>query len=255
MSLHRVILYEYPFNERIRAYLRLEYLFDRLFFLVRGDDMREHQIAVSSLFDILEVCERTDVKSSILHDLERQRATLAPLRGHPDVDQGALDAMLSEMERVAGALSAQGKTGQALRDNEWLASLRGRLTVAGGATQVEMPSFHAWQHKPAETRRADMKRWIEPLQALAEGLALALRILREAGARSPAIAEQGGYQQMLGGKPYQLLRVWVAPEQGVFPEISANKHMIWIRFATQDGELKPQSVSRDVSFDMSLCAL
>jgi cell division protein ZapD len=30
--------------------------------------------------------------------------------------------------------------------------------------------------------------------------------------------------------------------------------MIWIRFSTQDGELKPQQVGRDVRFEMSLCA-
>jgi len=41
----------------------------------------------------------------------------------------------------------------------------------------------------------------------------------------------------------------------VFPEISANKYMIWIRYATQDGELKPQPVARDVPFSMSLCSI
>ena len=31
---HRVILYEYPFNERIRTYLRLQQLFERLGVLI-----------------------------------------------------------------------------------------------------------------------------------------------------------------------------------------------------------------------------
>jgi len=248
-----VILYEYPFNERVRAYLRLEYLFDRLFFLVRGDDKRQHQIAVSSLFDILDSLERTDVKGAILQDLERQRAGLAPLRGHPEVAQDALEAMLGDMERVVGVLTSQGKTGQALRDNEWLVSLRGRLSVAGGATPMDMPSFYAWQQKPAEVRRADLARWIDSLMGLCEGLALVLKLLRENGAKSQAMAAQGAYQQMLGGKIFQLLRVWIDPAEGVFPEISANKYMIWIRFSTQDGELKPQQVIRDVPFEMSLC--
>lgn len=250
-----MILYEYPFNERVRAYLRLEYLFDRLFFLVRGDDMRAHQIAVSTLFDVLDVLERTDVKGAILQDLERQRAGLAPLRNHPGVAQEVLEGMLGDMERVIGVLTAQGKIGQALRENEWLTSLRGRLSVTGGATQMDMPSFYAWQHKPAEVRRADLARWTDSLMGLCEGLTLALRMLRENGARSQAVAEQGAYQQMLGGKQHQLLRVWIDPAHGVFPEISANKYMIWIRYATQEGELKPQPVTRDVPFSMSLCSI
>ena len=250
-----MILYEYPFNERVRAYLRLEYLFDRLFFLVQCDDMRVHQIAVSALFEILDVLERTDVKGSILQDLERQRMALAPLRGHPGVAQDVLESMLGDMERIIAVLTAQGKTGQALRDNEWLASLRGRLSVAGGATQMDVPSLYAWQHKPVEARRADMNRWIDPLKGLWDGLALTLRLLRENGVKSQAVAEQGAYQQMLGGKTYQMLRVWVDPAQGAFPEISANKYMIWIRYSFQDGEIKPQPVGRDIRFEMSLCAV
>lgn len=83
---------------------------------------------------------------------------------------------------------------------------------------------------------------------------MALRLLRESGRRADIAAEQGGYQQMLAGKIYHLLRVWVDPSLGVFPEISANKYMVWIRFSTQDGEVKPQQVSRDVAFQMSLCS-
>ncbi len=70
------------------------------------------------------------------------------------------------------------------------------------------------------------------------------------------MAEQSGYRRTRwAASPSSCCASPVAPERSVFPEISANKHMIWIRFATQDGELKPDPVSRDVSFDMSLCVL
>lgn len=249
-----MILYEYPFNERVRAYLRLEYLFDRLAFFAAEGDARLHQVAVISLFDILDVCERTDMKGAVLQDLERQRLNLAALREHPDVDPAALDAMLREIERVFTALSVAGKTGQSLRENEWLSSLRGRLAMPSGATQVDMPSYYAWQTKAESLRLADLHNWMQPFQPLQEGLALALRLLRESGRRGEAVAEQGAYQQMLNGKPHQLLRVWVDPGSACFPEISANKYMVWIRFSSQDGDLKSQQVARDVSFKMSLCA-
>lgn len=248
-----VIVFEYPFNERIRAYLRLEYLFDGLFFFAREGDSRQHQVAVSSLFDLLDVCERTDVKGAVLQDLERQRVALVGLRDHPGVAQDALEGMLRELEKVVAALAAPGKTGQSLRENEWLTSLRGRLSVPGGATQVDMPSYYAWQHKPEAARCADLQAWLAPFIALHDGLTLALRLLRESGRKADIVAEQGAYQQMLGGKQYQLLRVWIDPDQGVFPEISANKYMIWIRFSTQDGEFKPQQVARSIPFQMTLC--
>ncbi|AUT45838.1 cell division protein ZapD [Achromobacter sp. AONIH1] len=248
-----MIVYEYPFNERIRAYLRLEYLFDRLFFFAREGDFRQHQVAVTALFDLLDACERTDIKGALLQDLERQRLALGALRDHPGVAQDALEGMLREMEKVAQTLSATGKTGQSLRENEWLTSLRGRLSVAGGAIQVDMPSYYSWQHKPQAARCADLQAWTAPFVPLYDGLTLALRLLRESGRKSDTVAEQGAYQQMLGGKQFQMLRVWVDPAHGVFPEISANKYMIWIRFSTQDGDFKPQPVARDVPFQMTLC--
>ena len=247
-----MILYEYPFNERIRAYLRLEYLFDRLFFFARPGDPRNHQIAVSTIFDILDAIERTDIKTSVLQDVERQRLQLAALRNHPGVAQDALEATLADMERTSAALSAQGKAGQSLRENEWLGSLRGRLAVPGGASHIEMPSYHAWQNKPDEARCADLSGWMQPLRPLYEGVVTGLRLLRESAAASDVVAQQGAFQQMLGGRTHQLMRVWVDPQFGVFPEISANKYMIWIRFSIQDGETKPQQVTRDIPFRLSL---
>jgi len=250
-----VILFEYPFNERVRSLMRLEYLFDRLTFFAQPGDARLHQIAFGALFDLLDATERADMKSSVLQDLDRQRVALSALQDHPGVDTTALQDTLTQMDRVTANLIATGKTGQTLRDNDWLVSLRGRLAVPGGGTQVDMPSFHAWQCRAVAERCADLQKWIEPLQPLKEGISMVLGMLRESTQPEPVIGPQGAFQKMLGGKVYQLLRVWVSDSEQIFPEISANKYMVWIRFATQDGELRPQPVVKDVSFKMALCSL
>lgn len=247
--------FEYPFNERVRTWIRLEYLLDRLMFFASPGDARMHQVAFSTLFDVLDATERTDVKGGIMQDLERQRITLTQLQGHPGVDVQALDEVIGQIDGAIGALSRQGRTGQVLRENEWLTSLRGRLSVPGGGTQVDMPSFHAWQCKDVERRCADLRTWIEPLLPLQQGIGLVMRLLRDSGTREAATARQGAYQQMLGGKSYQLFRVWLDDGLGVFPEMSANKYMVWIRFSEQDGVIKPQPVLRDVPFRFALCAL
>lgn len=249
----RVILYEYPCNERIRSLLRVEHLFDRLFFFAKGEDVRCHQISMATLFELLEISERTDLRGAIVQDLERQRASLSGLRQHPGVDEKRLDAMLEEIAAVAGELGAQGRVGQNLRDNEWLASLRGRLAVPGGSSPVDMPSFHAWQLKTFEERSRDIKTWVEPFMPLYRGMALILRMLRESGDVRDMVAPDGAYQEMLGGKTYQLLRVWVDGSLRVFPEISANKYVIWVRFAMQGEDLKPQPVGIDTPFRLACC--
>jgi cell division protein ZapD len=158
------------------------------------------------LFDLLDATERTDMKGTVLQDLERQRGVLQSLRDHPGVEPKTLAEMLVEIERVITTLNAAGKTGQELRANEWLSSLRGRLAVPGGGTQVDMPSFHAWQYRTEAQRCNDLQRWMSSLMPLQAGISMVMRLLRETGQPTDAVAPQGAYQQMLAGKTYQLLR-------------------------------------------------
>ncbi|MGB6242395.1 MAG: cell division protein ZapD [Castellaniella sp.] len=250
-----MILYEYPCNERVRTLLRVEYLFDRLFYFMRGEDAHHHQIAMAALFDLLDVCERADVRTAVLQDLDRHRSALSALREHPGVDRTTVDNLLDEIQAVSAALAGQGRIGQCLRDNEWLASLRGRITMPGGSSSVDLPSYYAWQIKAPDARMHDLQGWIDPLLPLHRAMALILQLLRDAGDARDQMASQGAYQEMLGGKTFQLLRVWVDPQLQVFPEISANKYVIWVRFSAQDNVLKPQPVSRDIAFRLARCNL
>lgn len=248
-----MILYEYPCNERVRAFLRVEYLFDRLCYFMEGDDPHLHQVAVTTLFEILDVCERSDLRGMILQDIERQRAALSALREHPGVSGHLLDSMLNELQDVTNQLAAQGRVGQSLKENDWLCSLRGRLSIPGGCSQVDIPSYYAWQSRPVSERRADLQEWSQAFKPLRDALVLVLRLLRDAGDVLEHTAHEGNYQEMLGGKSFQLLRVWVDEAAGVFPEMSANKYVLWVRFALQGTSNKPTPLTRDIHFKLARC--
>ena len=55
-----VILFEHPFNERVRTYLRLEHLFRRFEVLVQRDHPIDHHFGFATLFEIVEVGGRSD---------------------------------------------------------------------------------------------------------------------------------------------------------------------------------------------------
>jgi cell division protein ZapD len=82
-----------------------------------------------------------------------------------------------------------------------------------------------------------------------------LRLLRESAHHSVQTARQGSFQQPLGGKTYQMVRVRLDPATGAIPEISANKYLLWIRFTLQDGDLRPRPFEGSVAFDLGLCNL
>ena len=91
-----MILYEYPFNERIRTYLRLEHLFRRLSELVSRDSALDHHYALSTIFEVMDVGARADLKSDLLKDLEKQRQVLNAFRGNPVISERALDAVVHQ---------------------------------------------------------------------------------------------------------------------------------------------------------------
>jgi cell division protein ZapD len=249
-----LILYEYPFNERIRTLLRLEDLYEKFTFFLHQEHALQHHVALSTIFEMLEVAGRADLKSDLLQELERQKHTLIGFKSNPNVEARRLDEILLELERISTALmAAQGKTGQNVRDNEWLMSIRGRTIIPGGACEFDLPSYYAWQHRSAQQRFDDISEWFSPLLPLFEALNLVLRLLRESGSTSKIIAQSGTYQQMLQGKVYQMLRLTIDEELNCIPEISANKYMLWVRFGCHDGSIKPKTFDGDVPFELTLC--
>lgn len=249
-----MIVYEYPFNERIRTLLRLEDLYEKFSFFVQQAHPLQHHVALSTIFEMLEVTGRADLKSDLLQELERQKQTLLGFKSNPNVQAERLDAILAEVDRVSTALiGAQGKTGQHVRDNEWLMSIRGRTIIPGGACEFDLPSYYAWQQRPAEQRLADIANWFAPLEPLFDAIGIVLRLLRESGRSVKIVAQAGSYQQMLQGKIYQMLRLNIDETLGAIPEISANKYMLWVRFTSQGGDMKPKSYEGDVAFELTLC--
>ncbi|ABR89656.1 Uncharacterized conserved protein [Janthinobacterium sp. Marseille] len=250
-----MIVYEYPFNERIRTLLRLEDLYEKFAFFIGQDHPQHHHVALATMFEMLEVAGRADLKSDLLQELERQKQTLLGFKSNPNVEAEMLDAILFDLDRISAALIAsQGKTGQHIRENEWLMSIRGRTIIPGGACEFDLPSYYAWQHDSAEQRLADIHKWFTPLAPLFDAIGMVLRLLRESGRPVKMIAQTGSYQQMLQGKAYQMLRLNIDEALGAIPEISANKYMLWIRFTSQDGDMKPKAFEGDVPFELSLCS-
>ena len=125
MAQLRVILYEYPFNERIRTYLRLEQMLQRLSEMMVRDDPHDHHFALVTLFEIMDIAARADLKADILKDLERQKGLMSSYRGNPAIHEASLNQVIAQLEAAYTALNQQqGKAGSELLDNDWLMSVR-----------------------------------------------------------------------------------------------------------------------------------
>jgi len=250
-----VISYEFPLNERIRTLLRMEALYERVHFFSGKDQPLEHHAALLSLFEILDVAGRADLKSEMMQELERQKQTLSALRSNPAISEQALASVLADIDgAVSDLFQTSGKTGQELRENDWLMGIKQRTAIPGGVCEFDLPSYHYWLHQRPETRRHDLEAWLAPFLAMQEGVGIILRILRESGRTTQQLATLGVYQQMMGGRVAQLIRLRLDDRYDCVPEVSANKYALNVRF-TLAGDIQRRVVQSDVPFELTFCNL
>ncbi len=251
-----MITYEYPLNERVRTLLRLEDLYERVRFFLDKESPHDHHACLGAIFEIIDVASRADLKSDLLQELDRQRGFLEALRSNPAISEERLEAVLGEIDAAFAALHAtSGKTGQSLRDNEWLMAIKQRAAIPGGTSEFDLPSYHHWLHHPARRRRDDLAEWLKPLLPVHDALSIVLRVLRESGRTVSLMAFRGVFQQTPAERPAQLLRLAIDDELPCVPEISANKYALNVRFLLPEGVQKTRVYEQDVPFELSFCNL
>ena len=251
-----MILYEYPFNEKIRTYLRLEHLFARLLTLMDRTDAMDHHFALITLFEILNVGARAELKPDVLKDLDRQKQALSAFRGNPGIAADVLDRLLNQLEDYHGLLNnAPGKLGHSLAENDWLKSLRSRTSIPGGTCEFDLPAYYAWQKRPGQQRQSDLRGWVEGLIPLFNGIQLLLGLLRDSGTPQKMVALGGQFQQNLPqGRTFQLLRLSLKENLGAIPEISANRLVASIRFVRHEADDRLHANTADIPFELVLCS-
>jgi cell division protein ZapD len=152
-------------------------------------------------------------------------------------------------------IAVAGKTGQHLRENEWLMAIKQRSAIPGGVCEFDLPSYHHWLNREVTTRRVDLMTWLQPLLPVAAALRIVLRVLRESGKSTKLVANQGVFQQMPMERAAHMLRLTLSADLACVPEISANKYALNVRFIQPATVQRSKVFDSDVSFELVYCNL
>ena len=254
-----LITFEHPVNEQVRLYLRLEHLFNEFQKNLYQDDASASKQALSGLLKMINVVDRPDLKSKLVQILTLHAANLSQLKQAPEVDSAMLEDILNKLEQhIAYLHEYKGKLGAALRKNEFLSQIRLHLSNPAGPCESTLPPLRLWLSKSAEQRQHDLELWCKPFTNLLNAISLLLKLIRQSTQTINVVAKQGFYQQQLDASlPCELLRISVASSLDVFPEFSANKHRIIIRFLQPDlyGGRKATQTKEDVEFYLRCCRI
>lgn len=144
-----LIIYEHPLNERIRTFLRLEHLFERMAFHQPSASVWSSRAAVDSLLDIISIFSRGDLKTELLKELERQTGKLTGIQQRPGVDMQTLGRVLDNLENATNRLHRlYGQVAQQLRENEFLKTITQRSSIPGEAVFSISPTIISGCNSP-----------------------------------------------------------------------------------------------------------
>lgn len=251
------IIYEQPLNERLRFFLRLEFLFQQARHSLHSESIWDTHNSVSSLLEILAVIARIDIKTETIKELERISATLNALTQKAGVNHGTLEQLLTTLAGFKSQLHAkEGPIAQDLKENELLKLLIQRGGIPGGLCDFDLPAYRYWLQQSREARSEDLKQWLSSLDSLRLSVELMLKLIRESTEASPQCADNGSFQQSLDAEsPYQMIRIILPEGSPYFAEVSAGKHRFTTRFMQACKGGRPLQTSDTVNFYLCCCVL
>jgi cell division protein ZapD len=249
-------VYEQPLNERMRTFLRLDFLYQQTLYHEEREDAWSTRAAMSSLLEILAITARGDIRSEVLKELERQMSVMHDYQARPGVDSGRLRAVLTNLARLRTELNSAGALFmQRLRDSEFLNSIKHRSTIPGGTCEFDLPDYRHWLDQPFATRSAAFRDWMTTIRPLCDAVTELLWLTREAARPRPETAFGGAFQIAFEREnPCQLLRLTLPHGTQLFPEISGSHHRCSIRFLSwNDANARPVQATDDVKFLLTVC--
>ena len=249
-------IYEQPINKRIRSMMRLDLLFDQLAYFAKAKNVWDNTNAVNVINDILEFTNRTDIKSEVIKELERQQNIVESLLSQPGINEKKTLKLLENIKQLTDDLhNISGAIGQDLQQNIILNSAKQKSILPGSSGSFDSPLYLHWINQPSANRVNQLLEWSSSFIHISKAIKLALQTIRDSGDNAEHIAENGFYQDNLDlSKSYQLIRVAIPSTADYFPEISAGKHRFSIRFLSNKGYTSnPEQTDNDIPFILCNC--
>lgn len=245
----QTIIFEYPMNEKIRGWLRIEFLLKQLFENTVLYDINTTLNFFRVINDLIDILDRGEVKTELVKELERQKLKLTQWVNVPGVDIQRLNQLQVQIQDSIKNLLAVSRPGHALRDDKFISAIRQRLSIPGGCCNFDLPTLYLWMQSEEEKRVQQINVWLKTLTPLHDSLSLLLSLIRQSGPFQPTSSTGGFYQD--NADNVDLLRICIPLEYSVYPQISGHKSRFAIRFLPLDNEAG--HIPENLRFELACC--
>ncbi len=248
--------YEQPVSERMRTFMRLEFLYQQILYNVELESDWATRATIASLLEIVAILSRGDVRTEVHKELDQQLTILQRFQSQPGVDMRRLDSLVRNLIQSRAELGSIGTAFlQPLKDSDFLNAIKNRSAIPGGTCEFDLPEYSHWLRQPFARRSEDTKGWIGAIRPLCDSVTEVLWLIRESAQASNTLAINGMYQHnMQKDANCRLLRVNLLQASPLYPEISGSQHRFTVRFLEWSTvDCRAVQTGHDVPFQLSIC--
>ncbi len=244
-----VILFEYPLNEKMRTWLRVEYILNNLSSSQPVDDPASALSFFRGIGDLLDIFDRGDIRADLVKELDRQQQKLYSWLSVSGVDATRVSELQQELKKQGTLMMTVPRMGQQLREDRFISQVRQRLGIPGGCCSFDLPALHIWLNSAAAERQTRVDEWCSTLQPLRESLRLVLDLIRQSGNFHAETSLNGFFQD--NAEDADLIRLQLTAEDQLYPQISGHKNRYAIRFIPMDSEYG--EIPARLQFEIACC--
>jgi cell division protein ZapD len=253
-SIAQTVLFEYPLQENIRTFMRLEYLFKQFRRNQLSSNLDNHSYCLKILFEILDILERGDSRSELIKELSRLLEYFKALQANPEVDNSKLENFLKQIKQLHQWIHAYvGKFGESIRKSAFITAVKQRTNIPGGSCQFDCPELHLFLNRNHSQRQQQLNAMVEDIKGVETSVEVILRLIRDTGQWTQQTAPMGSFMIETTERSYKLLRIKTKVEIELFPEFSCGRHRSSVHFMAFNQYHKKMPVNSKIEFELACC--
>tara|TARA_Y100000748_G_scaffold127216_1_gene106624 strand:- start:747 stop:1514 length:768 start_codon:yes stop_codon:yes gene_type:complete len=252
LSDNQVSIYEEPVQEKIRKFIKIEFLFNKLFYFKHKENKHDNYIALLALCELYEILSRSDIKSELIREIENQNHYFKKIKEIPEANSEKLSSVLEKQKVLLQLIHGIESNYLEYLENDILFK-----TIAKNSINPLQPtSVEFWLSRDIVLRENQINLWTEPLLFIKKSVDFILDVIRKSGRFEDKLAEKGFFIEKLDPKKNILLiRITLTSDLYYYPQISVGKQRLNIMFMSKDDKNNLISHKEDVAFILTTCVL
>ena len=223
-----MVNYEFPLNEKIRRFLRIEEIFLKIDYQQKNHNSFSEYGLFMLLFDLMTTASRSDLKVELLQTLDAVQIKLKNKRNSVKNNKSIIKISTAKKNLEKSII----QPGFYFGNDRLIQEVKARNDSPFGIVSTDFPELRYWlEIESKDIRKKYFYEKFSPFNPIKDAIKLILTIIKDEAVFKKVETDKGLYQIKLNPSlKNDLITIQLLSGSKFFPHISSNKYAINIQF-------------------------